>query len=140
VDGSSVNVARGETVAALGRNGPGENVLLRLLIDLQKPDAGHIRHQVHEISALEGKPFNEIRKKIGLEGALYDSLTVEENVELPLNRHTALNAQKVFIGVILHRSYGRRTRQPAAAQVVAKKEDQQNCQPEEPRGGEKSGH
>jgi len=97
LDGFSLNVAHGETVAVLGRSGTGKSVLLRLLIGLQNPDSGHIWIQGQEISGLEGKPLNEIRKKIGFlfqQGALYDSLTVEENVEFPLSRHTTLSAQE----------------------------------------------
>jgi len=92
--GFNLNVAHGETVAVLGRSGTGKSVLLRLLIGLQKPDSGSIRIQGQEITGLDGKPLNEIRKKIGFlfqEGALYDSLTVQQNVEFPLDRHTTLS-------------------------------------------------
>jgi phospholipid/cholesterol/gamma-HCH transport system ATP-binding protein len=95
LNGFNLNVAHGETVAVLGRSGTGKSVLLRLLIGLQKPDAGRIHIQGRELSALEGQPLNEIRKGIGFlfqQGALYDSLTVEENVEFPLSRHTTLSA------------------------------------------------
>ena len=95
LNGFTLNVAHGETVAVLGRSGTGKSVLLRLLIGLQQPDSGCIRIQGQEITGLVGKPLNEIRKKIGFlfqQGALYDSLTVEQNVEFPLSRHTALSA------------------------------------------------
>jgi len=97
LNGFNLKVAHGETVAVLGRSGTGKSVLLRLLIGLQKPDSGCIRIQGLEITGLEGKPLNEIRKKIGFlfqQGALYDSLTVEQNVEFPLSRHTALSAEE----------------------------------------------
>jgi phospholipid/cholesterol/gamma-HCH transport system ATP-binding protein len=97
LSGFNLNVAHGETVAVLGRSGTGKSVLLRLLIGLQKPDAGCIRIQGQEITGLEGKPLNEIRKKIGFlfqQGALYDSLTVDQNVEFPLNRHTTLTVEE----------------------------------------------
>jgi phospholipid/cholesterol/gamma-HCH transport system ATP-binding protein len=93
----NLNVAHGETVAVLGRSGTGKSVLLRLLIGLQKPDSGCIRVQGQEITGLEEKPLNEIRKKIGFlfqQGALYDSLTVEQNVQFPLDRHTTLNLEQ----------------------------------------------
>ena len=95
LDDFNLNVAHGETVAVLGRSGTGKSVLLRLLIGLQKPDSGTIRILGEEITALALRPLNEIRKKIGFlfqQGALYDSLTVEENVEFPLSRHTTLTA------------------------------------------------
>jgi phospholipid/cholesterol/gamma-HCH transport system ATP-binding protein len=97
LNGFNLNVAHAETVAVLGRSGTGKSVLLRLLIGLQKPDSGCIRIQGQEITKLEEKPLNAIRKKIGFlfqEGALYDSLTVEENVEFPLSRHTTLSAKE----------------------------------------------
>jgi phospholipid/cholesterol/gamma-HCH transport system ATP-binding protein len=97
LNGFNLNVAHGETVAILGRSGTGKSVLLRLLIGLQKPDAGCIRIQGQEITGLEGAPLNEIRKKIGFlfqQAALYDSLTVEQNVEFPLSRHTTLGVEE----------------------------------------------
>jgi predicted ABC-type transport system involved in lysophospholipase L1 biosynthesis ATPase subunit len=77
-------------------SGAGKSVLLRLLIGLQQPDSGRICIQGVGIAGLGGKPLYEIRKKIGFlfqQGALYDSLTVEENVTFPLSRHTTLNAE-----------------------------------------------
>ena len=97
LSGFNLKVAHGETIAVLGRSGTGKSVLLRLLIGLQKPDSGCIRIQGQEITALEGKQLNEIRKKIGFlfqQGALYDSLTVQQNVEFPLDRHTTLSAEE----------------------------------------------
>jgi phospholipid/cholesterol/gamma-HCH transport system ATP-binding protein len=97
LNGFNLSVAHGETVAVLGRSGTGKSVLLRMLIGLQKPDSGCIRIQGQEITGLEDKALNEIRKKIGFlfqQGALYDSLTVEQNVEFPLNRHSNLGAEE----------------------------------------------
>jgi phospholipid/cholesterol/gamma-HCH transport system ATP-binding protein len=97
LNGFNLNVIHGETVAVLGRSGTGKSVLLRLLIGLQKPDSGCIRIQGQEIAGLDSKPLNEIRKKIGFlfqEGALYDSLTVEQNVDFPLSRHTTLSVEE----------------------------------------------
>ena len=97
LNGFNLNVAHGETVAVLGRSGTGKSVLLKLLIGLQKPDSGCIRIQGQEITGLEGKPLKEIRKKIGFlfqQAALYDSLTVEQNVEFPLSRHTTFSVEE----------------------------------------------
>ncbi|HYL37110.1 MAG TPA: ATP-binding cassette domain-containing protein [Bryobacteraceae bacterium] len=85
---------QGETVAVLGRSGTGKSVLLKLLIGLEQPDSGTIRIRGQEITALERKQLNQVRVKIGFlfqQGALYDSLTVGENVEFPLRRHTRLS-------------------------------------------------
>lgn len=96
LNGIDLSAAHGETVAVLG-SGTGKSVLLKLLIGLQKPDSGSIRIEGQEITGLEGKQLNEIRKKMGFlfqQAALYDSLTVEENVMFPLSRHTALSAEE----------------------------------------------
>ena len=94
LNGLNFSVKRGETVAVLGRSGTGKSVLLKLLIGLQKPDAGCISIEGEEIGTMDSDRLNEIRKKIGFlfqQAALYDSLNVEENVEFPLRRHTSLS-------------------------------------------------
>src|SRR6059058_4139750 len=94
LDGINLKVAKGETVAVLGRSGGGKSVFLKLLIGLQTPDSGSIRIAGQEITRLDEKQLNEVRKKIGFlfqQGALYDSLTVEENVAFPLSRHAKLS-------------------------------------------------
>jgi phospholipid/cholesterol/gamma-HCH transport system ATP-binding protein len=88
--GISLNVRRGETLAVLGRSGTGKSVLLRLVIGLEKPDAGSIRIHGQNIVGLALDPLGEIRKKMGFlfqHAALYDSLTVEQNVAFPLQHH-----------------------------------------------------
>ena len=87
LDGVTLQVVRGETVAVLGRSGGGKSVLLKLLIRLETPDSGSIRIAGQEITRLDEKQLNDVRKKIGFlfqQAALYDSLTVEENVAFPL--------------------------------------------------------
>jgi phospholipid/cholesterol/gamma-HCH transport system ATP-binding protein len=91
LDGVSLEVARGETLAVLGRSGTGKSVLLKLLIGLQTPDSGTIRLHGQDIPSLKPEQLNDIRKRIGFlfqQAALYDSLTVEENVAFPLRRHS----------------------------------------------------
>ncbi len=93
--GINLEVGKGETVAVLGRSGGGKSVLLKLLIGLQTPDSGSIWIAGQEITKLEEKQLNDVRKKIGFlfqQAALYDSLTVEENVAFPLKRHTKKSA------------------------------------------------
>src|SRR5215831_98867 len=93
LDGVDLEIANGETVAVLGRSGTGKSVLLKLIIGLDRPDAGSIRIQGHEVPSSSSKELNEVRKKIGFlfqQGALYDSLTVEENIEFPLSRNTRI--------------------------------------------------
>jgi phospholipid/cholesterol/gamma-HCH transport system ATP-binding protein len=96
LNGIDLSVARGETLAVLGRSGTGKSVLLKLLIGLQKPDAGSIRIHGKEITDLDRKQLNEVRKTVGFlfqQAALYDSMTVEQNVEFPLSRHTEMSAE-----------------------------------------------
>src|SRR5438094_9546604 len=83
LDGINLQVAKGETVAVLGRSGGGKSVLLKLLIRLQTPDSGSIRIAGEEITRLEEKQLNDDRKKIGFllqRAAWYDCLRVGENV------------------------------------------------------------
>jgi phospholipid/cholesterol/gamma-HCH transport system ATP-binding protein len=94
LNGIDLKISRGETLAVLGRSGAGKSVLLKLLVGLQKPDDGSIRIHGHEITNLPLEKLNEVRKRIGFlfqEGALYDSLTLEENVAFPLRRHNNIS-------------------------------------------------
>jgi phospholipid/cholesterol/gamma-HCH transport system ATP-binding protein len=90
LNGISLSVGRGETLAVLGRSGTGKSVLLRLIIGLEKPDSGSVRIHGQDIAGLALDQLGEIRKKMGFlfqHAALYDSLTVEENVAFPLQHH-----------------------------------------------------
>jgi len=83
-------VNRGETLAVLGRSGTGKSVLLKLIVGLQKPDSGSVRIHGRDIAGLSLDRLGEIRKKMGFlfqHAALYDSLTVEQNVAFPLEHH-----------------------------------------------------
>src|SRR5260370_11127915 len=93
LNGIDLALAEGEILAVLGRSGTGKSVLLRLLIGLEKPDDGSIRINDQEIPSLDIDKLNEVRKKVGFlfqQAALYDSLTIEQNVAFPLKRHTQL--------------------------------------------------
>ncbi len=97
LDGINLDVAQGETLSVLGRSGTGKSVLLKLIIGLHKPDSGSIRVHGQEVTGLPLKPLNEIRKKLGFlfqQAALYDSLTVEENVAFPLRRHSKMSDEE----------------------------------------------
>ena len=90
LNGISLAVKRGETLAVLGRSGTGKSVLLRLIIGLEKPDSGSVRIHGQDIAGLALDQLGEIRKKMGFlfqHAALYDSLTVEQNVAFPLQHH-----------------------------------------------------
>ncbi|MGA3263639.1 MAG: ABC transporter ATP-binding protein [Terracidiphilus sp.] len=90
LNGICLSVRRGETLAVLGRSGTGKSVLLRLIIGLEKPDSGLVRIHGQDIAGLSLDQIGEIRKKMGFlfqHAALYDSLTVAENVAFPLEHH-----------------------------------------------------
>src|SRR6266849_2389591 len=92
--GINLEVAQGETLSVLGRSGTGKSVLLKLLIGLHQPDSGSIQVNGEEVTNLPLKELNEVRKRVGFlfqQAALYDSLTVEENVRFPLGRHTTMS-------------------------------------------------
>src|SRR5260370_25852561 len=94
LNGIDLAVEGGETLAVLGQSGSGKSVLLKLLVALQAPDRGSIQILGREIPNLKTPELNEVRKKIGFlfqDAALYDSLTVGENVNFPLMRHTQLS-------------------------------------------------
>ncbi|MBZ5514491.1 MAG: ABC transporter ATP-binding protein [Acidobacteriia bacterium] len=95
LNGVNLRVEYGETLSVLGRSGTGKSVLLKLIVGLLKPDAGSIAIQGRDIAGLSLDQLNGIRKKIGFlfqQAALYDSLTVGENVAFPLKRHTSMSA------------------------------------------------
>jgi phospholipid/cholesterol/gamma-HCH transport system ATP-binding protein len=98
LNGIDLEVAKGETLSVLGRSGTGKSVLLKLIIGLQQPDSGSIRVHGQEITGLTRQQLNEIRRTMGFlfqNSALYDSLTVEQNVAFPLERAGGLsNAER----------------------------------------------
>jgi phospholipid/cholesterol/gamma-HCH transport system ATP-binding protein len=94
LSGISLTVNRGETLAVLGRSGTGKSVLLRLIIGLEKPDSGSVLIHGQDIAGLALDQMGAIRKKMGFlfqHAALYDSLTVEQNVAFPLQHHKKMS-------------------------------------------------
>jgi phospholipid/cholesterol/gamma-HCH transport system ATP-binding protein len=90
LNGISLRVNQGETLAVLGRSGTGKSVLLRLIIGLDTPDSGSICIHGQNIAGLALDGMGEIRKKMGFlfqHAALYDSLTIAGNVAFPLEHH-----------------------------------------------------
>jgi phospholipid/cholesterol/gamma-HCH transport system ATP-binding protein len=97
LDGINLAVVRGETLAVLGRSGSGKSVLLKLIIALENVDSGSIFIHGQEVAGLALKEMNRLRIKMGFlfqHAALYDSLTVEQNVAFPLVRHTKMTASE----------------------------------------------
>jgi phospholipid/cholesterol/gamma-HCH transport system ATP-binding protein len=103
LDGINLTVVRGETLTVLGRSGTGKSVLLKLIIGLESMDSGSICIQGHEIAGLGLTEMNRLRVKMGFlfqQAALYDSLTVEQNVAFPLERHTRMSAFERSVRVL----------------------------------------
>ena len=97
LDDISLTLVRGETLAVLGRSGTGKSVLLKLIIGLEQMDAGSIRIHGQEIAGISLNEMNRLRIKMGFlfqNAALYDSLTVEQNVAFPLERHSEMSASE----------------------------------------------
>ncbi|CAF0693018.1 ABC transporter ATP-binding protein [Candidatus Methylacidithermus pantelleriae] len=97
--GVDLEVEAGERLVIIGRSGGGKSVLLKLILGLIKPDAGQIWHGETEISILSEERLMPLRKTMGMvfqNGALFDSMTVGENVAFPLQEHTRLPRAEIW--------------------------------------------
>jgi phospholipid/cholesterol/gamma-HCH transport system ATP-binding protein len=86
----SMDVPAGQNLVILGKSGSGKSVLIKCIINLIEPDQGTIRIFGDEVSGFESDEMDELRARIGFlfqSNALYDSMTVRENLEFPLRRH-----------------------------------------------------
>ena len=93
LNGVDLDIPTGKTVVVMGRSGTGKSVLFKNIIGLMHPDSGSIEVDGQEVVGLGEKELNEVRKRFGVlfqSGALFDSMTVGENVGLPLREHTKL--------------------------------------------------
>jgi len=98
--GISFDVVQGETLVILGGSGSGKSTLLRTLVGLEKPSAGEIWIKGRDLAKVSAVEMDEIRTKIGMSfqgGALFGSMTVGENVALPLREHTRLEDSTIEI-------------------------------------------
>jgi phospholipid/cholesterol/gamma-HCH transport system ATP-binding protein len=85
----TLNLFNGENLVVLGKSGSGKSVLIKCIVRLLNPDGGTISVFEENVTTLDRKELNELRKKIGFlfqSGALYDSMTVKQNLEFPLRR------------------------------------------------------
>lgn len=90
LNGFSVDLHRGESLVVLGRSGSGKSVLIKCIIGLIRPDSGKITVLDKDISLLDHEGLDHIRARVGFlfqSNALYDSMTVRENLEFPMRRH-----------------------------------------------------
>ncbi len=94
----SFQVRKGECLGLLGGSGAGKSVILRSLIGLEKPDEGQILVDGEDITKMGERDLIEIRKKVAYvfqNGALFDSMSVYENLAYPLRAHTKLNEREI---------------------------------------------
>lgn len=98
LDDVSFQVGKGKAFCLLGRSGTGKSVTLKIMIGLIKPDRGKVFIAGNEIQHLEPFRLADVRKKIGFlfqNGALFDSISVAENVAFPLRRHTRKSKDEI---------------------------------------------
>jgi phospholipid/cholesterol/gamma-HCH transport system ATP-binding protein len=96
--GVNLRIEKGEILAIIGRSGSGKTVMLRLLIGLVRPDRGQVLIEGADIAKLSGRRLDEMREHFGMlfqGGALFDSMTVFENVAFPLREKSRLSRQEI---------------------------------------------
>jgi len=102
LDGVSLRVMPGERMVILGSSGCGKSTFLRVMLGAYRPESGSVKVFGREITSLGENALNEVRKRTGTlfqSGALYNSMTVGENVALPLREHTQLDDNIIKIMV-----------------------------------------
>jgi len=98
LDGINLTVRRGETLVIMGASGCGKSTLLRCLIGAYRPEQGSVKIFGKDIWELPPKELDSVRRRLGIlfqTGALFSSMTVGENVALPLREHTDLNPEMI---------------------------------------------
>lgn len=98
LDGLNLEIESGKITVIIGQSGGGKSVLLKHIIGLIKPDKGSVLFQDIDIGRLNDKELNDVRKNFGMlfqAAALFDSMTVGENVAFPLQEHTRLSQAEI---------------------------------------------
>jgi len=98
LDACDLQIRRGETLVIIGRSGTGKSVLLKNMVRLLEPDAGHVWVEGVEVTALDRPSLMDLRKRFGMlfqGAALFDSMTIGENVALMLNEHTDWSGDRI---------------------------------------------
>jgi phospholipid/cholesterol/gamma-HCH transport system ATP-binding protein len=102
LDGIDLSVRRGETLAIMGASGCGKSTLLRCIMGAHLPDEGTVRLFGKDMHALMPKELDSVRRRLGIlfqSGALFSSMTVGDNVALPLREHTDLTPEMIDLMV-----------------------------------------
>ena len=99
LDSLDLDIARGETIVVIGRSGCGKSVLLKHITGLVRPDAGEILFEGEDMTRFDRKKLFQMRMRFGMlfqSSALFDSMTVGENVALPLRKHSNLGEDEIM--------------------------------------------
>jgi phospholipid/cholesterol/gamma-HCH transport system ATP-binding protein len=102
LNGVTFDVMAGQTMVIMGGSGCGKSTLLRMIIGALRPDAGSIRLWDRDVTAMDAVQLNQLKLRFGIlfqSGALFQSMTVAENVALPLAEHTELDSATIDIMV-----------------------------------------
>ncbi|MHC4948460.1 MAG: ABC transporter ATP-binding protein [Planctomycetota bacterium] len=102
LDGVTLDVRPGETMVIMGGSGSGKSTILRHMIGSLVPDSGAVRIFGQDLAALDDEGLNRVRKRFGIlfqSGALFNSMSIAENVALPLTEHTTLDQNIIDIQV-----------------------------------------
>src|SRR5437660_1354084 len=94
----SIDVQNGESVVIVGGSGTGKSVTLKHIIGLMQPDSGHVYIEGQDLCCMRGVDLNRFRRRFGMafqEGALFDSMSVFENIAFPLRRHTDMTEEQI---------------------------------------------
>ena len=97
--GISLRIKKGEFIALIGRSGFGKSVLLKHVAGLMKPDKGRVLVEGKDVATLRGKALTQLRSRLGFlfqDGALFDSMTVFDNVAFPLREKTKLREKEIM--------------------------------------------
>lgn len=98
LNGVDLEIGRGESLMLVGGSGAGKSVLIKHLIGLLQPDEGHVVVDGVDLTLASPEAVLALRKRFGMsfqEGALFDSMTVAENIAFPIRRHTDKSAQQI---------------------------------------------
>ncbi len=96
--GLTLRITRGCTTVIIGRSGGGKSVILKHMIGLIRPDQGRVLVDGHDLNIMDDRQLNDVRRRFGMlfqDAALFDSMTVSQNVAFPLKEHTSLSRDQI---------------------------------------------
>jgi len=104
INGFDLDLKKGENIVVLGKSGSGKSVLIKCIIGLMKPERGEINVLGNNVTQLNSNQLDEMRIKVGFlfqSNALYDSMTVRENLEFPMRRHWKKNNKEKITELVI---------------------------------------